>query len=171
MGSWTLLTFDVANPHERIERLKSWFLPSDDVAVDRDGLIGFRTDRSYPNYYSLPDDAPPPDDPDDELEKLFGSSKNDLGRGKQRIGSADVVVFGPIMDTVLEPGEFGAVIGASNTSCAASGSVYQKDEGGMVSIVGSVSDEEDGEMGHVMREECDAKFGFKPLVFVDDVTD
>ena len=134
-------------------------------------MIGFRTDRSYANNYSLPDDAPPPNDPDDELEKLFGTPGIDLGRGKHRIGPADIVVFGPIMDTVLDPGEFGAVIGASNTSCAASGSVYQKDADGMVSIAGSVSDDENGDMGHVMRDECDEKFGFKPFVWIQDIKD
>jgi len=172
IGSWTVLSFDVENPYERINQLESWFLPSDDTTIDSSGVIGLRTDRAYDAYYYDPDESGDGDEDvnkteDEKLEELFGPKGYE---GKKRVYANDIVIYDQIMDTILRPGELGVVVDASNTSDMAGGSVYTKDSEGMISIVDGVRDKNYGDMGEVMAWKCQKKFGFSPFVLISSIT-
>lgn len=139
MGSWTVFSFGIVNPEERLARVRRQLTVSDFITlIDQpmygDGILAMTTSRRYepsPEPYSRP--------------------RHD-----------DVTIYGPYMDLVLEPGEYGCVLGVSNTVDAGNGPVYYKRKSdGAIEVIDYLSGRTPN-LGRDAADECLAKFGFRP---------
>ncbi|KAB1198687.1 MULTISPECIES: hypothetical protein [Haloferax] len=141
MGSWTVLSFGVVDPEERLARVRPHLTVNDFITLtdksmrgDDGGVLALTTSRRYepsPEQYSRP--------------------RHD-----------DVTIYGPYMDLVLEPGEYGCVLGVSNSADAGSGPVYYKRKSdGAIEVIDWVEGYAPN-VGKAAADECYAKFGFRP---------
>ncbi|KAB1184829.1 MULTISPECIES: hypothetical protein [Haloferax] len=74
----------------------------------------------------------------------------------------DVTIYGPYMDLVLEPGEYGCVLGVSNTADAGEGPVYYKRKSdGAIEVIDRLNGHAPN-AGQDAADECLSKFGFRP---------
>ena len=78
------------------------------------------------------------------------------------IDTGDDTLFGPFMQFVLEPGEYGCVMGVSDTSNAGSGHVFTNRADGSVAVVDTI-DESPGGFGRERADACADEYGFRPF--------
>lgn len=150
MSYWVVQSFAVENPEERLEEVRHHLTLADDFI----GVVD-----------TAPEKAEYEADADAQREVLAMTCSRlvqpDM-RSAYAIKPDDETLFGPFMDLVLEPGEYGCVLGVNDTSDSGYGHVYYKRKSdGEVEILDEVSGHEGG-VGEYAAKECEAKYGFRP---------
>lgn len=141
MSYWVVQTFAVENPAERLEEVRARLSLDDDILtlVETGG-------ETHPTVLVL------------STSRL---RQPDMSSAYS-IQPDDETLFGPFMSFVLDPSEYGCVLGLNDTSDGGIGYVYTKRPDGSVAIVDSIGGTTGG-FGADIADAFAAEYGFRPF--------
>lgn len=147
MSYWVVQSFGVTDPERRLSAVRRRLTVDDFVGVvNTEPTDGPRDDVRYEILAMTTPRVHLPD----------MDSAHDIDPG-------DETLFGPYMELALVEGEYGAVLGVDDTSCAGSVCVYEREADGVAVVDRFAGDE--GEFGMDAAAECADAYGFRPEVW------
>lgn len=149
MGTFTVQTFAVSDPGERMRELRKQL-----AIVDVTGFVRCSVDSVKAGLGEASNPA--------GVVSLSTPRIYPKGRSIRTVHTDDESIFFPFMEAFLEPGEQGCVLQFNTTVDQAWLTVYRSQSDGSVEIIDSLEDDQNGDCGSVVREKCFEQYGFEP---------